>query len=453
MSQLSGLQFLESLTNFETTQDYSYNRELNLERMRALLKTLSHPESSFPAILVGGTKGKGSSSTLIAQLLTEAGYRVGLYRSPHLYDLRERIAIDEQLISRQDLENGLLKIRDAAQDLSADFGRLTYFETLTALAFIHFQSKLVDVAILEVGMGGRLDATTCAQTIGSLLMPISLDHMSHLGGTLAAIAYEKSFVMKKNAFVTLASQPEEAQKVFDSRLEEIKELACHEDRDFSYAIRRSDASGNLFDFYFQDKELLGLELCLPGLFQVQNASNALACALQADQRLKNCMNETTIRRAFQRISLEGRLQIVSSEPLVVLDAAHNEASFSQLLLSLDHIWPDRKKTLLLNIAKDKDLSGIKRVLASYPPQKIIIVSAQSSRLHQADDLAFRLKPLNVTVMRSLSQDLRPTIQGMDEREMLILCGSFYLLGEAQPFLNEIFTPVLVTEKIAELELS
>ena len=319
--------------------------DFNLDRMRALMAALGNPERRYPILHVAGTKGKGSTCALMASALTAAGYRTGLYTSPHLQDFVERIQIDGQPVSHA----GLAELVEQVKPAVAKIPQLTTFEITTALGFLYFARQKVDAAVIEVGLGGRLDATNVVTPRVAVITSLSYDHMAVLGNTLTLIAGEKAGILKPG--IPAVSSPQEAEALF------VLERVAKErgtpltlvGRDLPFEPQQHSLDGQTFIILHS-----AFRIPLLGSHQVVNAATAYA-ALQAS-RLN--VPEDAIRQGFAGVRWPCRFEVVRREPPVVLDSAHNTDSFQKLRQTLDDYLPGRGVILIFGASEDKDVAGM-----------------------------------------------------------------------------------------------
>ena len=318
----------ESLRYFEGLQPSTIR--LGLDRVREALQLLKNPQTHYPAVHVAGTNGKGSTCAFAAACLRAQGYRVGLYTSPHLNRVNERIQINGEPIRDGALAEGIERLR-AALPTSLD---LTYFEFGTLLALHHFAEERVDVAVLETGMGGRLDATTAARAEVTAITPVSFDHQEYLGFTLAAIAAEKAGIIRPNVPVVVGPQEPEALEVIEKAAQAAGARVYRIGRDFDF---EPEPAGK-YTYRGMRTRVPGLYPGLRGPHQVQNAAVALACLeLLEDRGLK--ISRENARAGLAGTEWPGRLEEFAGSPRVVLDGAHNPQGVETLVKALDALYP------------------------------------------------------------------------------------------------------------------
>lgn len=433
MRYSDALRYLNTFRNFESRPADSYGRELNLKRMVWLLGQFGSPEKNIRFVLVAGTKGKGSTACLLASILSEAGCRTGLYTSPHLLSPCERMRINGQAISRNDFGKLFRRVREQLGKVGvAPWGSPTYFEVMTLGAFLYFAQRKVSAAVLETGLGGRLDATNAVDPLISVLTPISYDHMDQLGNSLPAIAREKWAIVRKRGVLVCGRQPTSVRSRLSRWIREKKVKAFLFDKDFRAIPEDLTERGSFFSLRLRRKNIRHLFVSLPGSFQIENA----ACAVQAAELLRSSfgfrISGENIRSGLGKVSWEGRFQVLSHRPLVLVDGAHNGASFRALRESILTIFPGKKVTIILGLSSDKDLKRISGELACFEPERIIATQARNPRAMSAELLAEQLreKGLRVRKAAGLSGALKIAFGRGNSKDVFLITGSLFLVGEA-----------------------
>ena len=358
------LAYIYSFTDYEKTPVPHAAANYDLRRVKELLAYFDNPHLKTKSVHITGTKGKGSTAIMIASVLTAAGYRTGLYTSPHLLTLQERIRVDNELIPEAELVNIVGKLKPVAEEVNrrATYGKLTTFEILTSLAFIYFAEKASDFMVLEVGMGGTYDATNVIKNPEvCVVTSISYDHTEVLGNTLAQIAGEKTGIIKPGCIVVTAPQQNEAMEVIRRR--------CAEKG--ARLIRvGSEVKWKMVDCDIKHQTLIvsgrrgDHEITIPllGDHQLVNAATAVA-SLEVLVDRGFDIAEQSLRQGLSRIVWPGRFQIIGNHPAVVLDGAHNADSASKLRQTLEQYFGNRKVVFVIGASSDKDIAGIVRELA------------------------------------------------------------------------------------------
>jgi len=412
------LDYLYSFVDYSLKKTSELARaHFELDRIRALLAALGDPQDTYPIIHVAGTKGKGSTCALAASALRAAGYRTGLYISPHLQDYTERIQVDGVSMPHADL----VALVDEIKPAVASVPGLTTFEITTALGFLYFARQKATAAVVEVGLGGRLDATNVVAPRVSVITSLSYDHMAVLGNTLAAIAGEKAGIIKPGVPVVSSIQPQEALAVLEKVAAERHAPLILVGREVRFEAGPHSLDG-------QQLKVQGVELTLPllGAHQLVNAAAAYA-ALQASGLT---VPEAAIREGFARVVWPCRFEVVRREPPVVLDSAHNRDSARHLRQALDDYFPGRPVVWVFAILEDKDAAGM---LAELAPRLTHIVATQADhpRALEAEKLAdlAHQAGLQVEIRRPGSDALARALELAVGRALVLVAGSVAFAGE------------------------
>ena len=388
-----------------------------LERIETLLEALGNPERRCTLVQVAGTNGKGSVAAMLATILKADGRRVGLYTSPHLVSFRERIRVDGEAITEDDVADGFDAIATLVARLDA-----TMFEASTALALDHFAREAVDVAVLEVGLGGRLDATTVGTPAVTALARIDLDHQEVLGATLAAIAAEKAAIIRSGVAVSAAQAPEAAD-VLIARAAAVGVPLLMEGRELSVRVRARDLDAQTIDAAGPGWRLEGLRLPLLGVYQPSNALVALAAARTLGVRDAAC------REGLARARWPGRFEVLRArDRIVVLDGAHNPAGAAALAASLTEWFGTTPLTLVFGALRDKDAPGMLAALA--PRARRLIFTASSSPRAARPEALRDAAPAGAAVELAESAPEALALAAREPRTpILCVAGSLSLLGD------------------------
>ncbi|MFC6080051.1 bifunctional folylpolyglutamate synthase/dihydrofolate synthase [Sphaerisporangium aureirubrum] len=355
-----------------------------LDRINILMDLLGQPQRSYPVVHITGTNGKSSTARMVDTLLRERNLRVGRFTSPHLTSMRERITVDGKPLSEERFVQVYEDVQPYLELVDKQQGRLSFFETLTAMAYAAFADAPVDVAVIEVGMGGTWDSTNVADGTVAVVTPISLDHMSYLGPDVETIAREKAGIIKPGATAVLAQQPLAAAEVLMRRAAEIGATVAREGLEFGVVQREVAMGGQMLRL----QGLKGVydEVFLP-LYGNHQAGNAV-CALAAVETLTagdDPLDADLVRNAFAQVSSPGRLEVVRRGPTVLVDAAHNPGAAQSVVETLEESFGFDRLIGVVAVMADKDVAGVLELLE--PVMAEIVVTRNSSpRSMEVDDL-------------------------------------------------------------------
>jgi dihydrofolate synthase/folylpolyglutamate synthase len=435
----AALAYINTFINSEKSPDFSRQaRFYNLERISRLLAKLGNPHRRLKVVHVAGSKGKGSTAALIASILTHAGYKIGLFTQPHLITPRERCRINSRLISEEEFAGyvGRLKPSIEAVAESESIGQVSFFEIYTALAFTYFADNAVDFAVVEVGLGGRLDATNVVDPLVSVITPISLEHTAILGDTHEAIAKEKAEIIKPSRPVILAPQLSEAQAVFETvaadRDAPMDEVGC------DIHLKRKDWSlnGQAFDLTTQSAFYPDLFLPLLGEHQAINAATAIACIERIRQEGYK-VPRTSIYGGLKAVRWAGRMQVVGQSPVILLDGAHSPTSAEALCKAIREVFRYRRLILVVGLMRDKDLQAIGQVLCPFADEIIATQAFDNPRVTPAEEIAQAWSETGTILHVCPSvREAIPLAQSIaTTSDLICVAGSIYIVGEAMKVLD------------------
>ena len=438
--------YLDSFINYERKVDYPYVKTLKLARVECLLKTLDIDYKKLKAVHIAGTKGKGSTATFCAYLLSSAGYKVGLYTSPHFLDFRERIRILEEtrnqstktrinnyLISKDDVVSILREMQPYLEKLrfTEKLGYLSFFEVYTALAFKYFLKRNLDFVVLETGLGGRLDATNVVNPLVSIITHIGYDHTDKLGNTLPEIAGEKAGIIKANTDVVSAAQRQSVLRVFKERSRKLGSKLFVFGRDFKIVRNNLSADSSDFDFSFGKNKLKELTVSLKGRCQLENASLAIASLFLLKE--KGIVNgNIKFKEAIKNSFIEGRFEVLKSNPLIVCDIAHNPSSFIALRDNLRIYYPWKKIILIFAVSEDKDMCSM---LKKIKFEQIILTRFNNSRACDPTEIQKRCKIKKAFISKDINSAVKKAKSFYDKDSLILISGSVFLVGEAKELLQ------------------
>ena len=426
------LDYLYSFIDYSLTRNLRYSAEkFNLERMVAFMQLLGNPQNDYKVIHVAGTKGKGSTSAMLSSILTSAGYKTGFYSSPHMLDFNERIRIGSRLISNQQLVDLVNTVR-AFVPLVRE---LTTFEIITGMAFLFFSQEQVDFAVIEVGMGGRLDATNIVHPLLSIITSISHDHMKVLGSTLKKIAGEKAGIIKGGVPVVISNQRKSPRETIAAVAQQKKAPLYQSDLIFGIERGEHSLKGQSFRFIPRVHNSLGatqptreFDMPLIGEHQLENARTAYT-ALQIMREQGFHISEENIRDGFQKMDWPGRMEVISREPLIIVDGAHNRDSFRKFRETIDAYLPDKKKILIFGASEDKEVElMLGRVQSSL--DELIITKAQHPRALEGKIIAAKAKKMKIKyrVTDSVEDALDLAVKKADKNTVILAAGSIFIAG-------------------------
>lgn len=417
-------------------------RAFNLERMVHLLDKLGNPQNHVPTVHIAGSKGKGSTASMVASIAQAAGYRAGLFTSPHLAEYEERFTIGGRKPTAEQIVTYVQQVRHVVEEMDRDgsHGHVTFFEISTAIGWLHFLAEKVDLAVMEVGLGGRLDSTNVCQPLVTIITSISRDHTRLLGDTLAQIARQKAGIIKPGVPIVSGVADAEAQTA-------IEEVAIGQDaplfqcgRDF-YLKSRS-VEGPLVhydvDVEFQSRVIAGLRLGLPGQHQTTNA----ACAVVASRLLNERgyeISDEQIRSGLAQTRCPSRIEIVHRNPMVILDVAHNIASIQALSDVITHIQ-DTPKVCIVSISQEKDAAEMLQILSTVFDHLVLTEFQSNPRAISLADLEQLATNVECEVLTAAEP--RTAIEVAQELAgssgLICATGSFFLVAEVQEIIPEVF---------------
>ncbi|MBI2954614.1 MAG: bifunctional folylpolyglutamate synthase/dihydrofolate synthase [Chloroflexi bacterium] len=407
----------------------------NLERVYRLMERMGSPHIILRCIHIAGTKGKGSTAAMIASVLSASGHRTALFTSPHLHDFRERIRVDGQKIGEERLAAIVSRLQPHVDSVHATYpelGRLTTFEITTALAFTHFVEQNAQLAVIEAGLGGRLDATNVVQPLVTVLMPISLDHTQILGDTIQAIAAEKAGIVKHGGIVVSAPQPPEALTVFRQVAEEKGARLFLVGSDWRWREdwnERGEPGDLTVDGMFD--KYIGLRLPLLGRHQTANAATAIA-AIECLRFHHVVVTPDQVREGIGQVKWPGRLEMVSWMPRVLVDGAHNVDSMGKLRQALEDIFNYRRLILILGASVDKDIDGIVKEIT--PAAHHVVITRSSHTRSASPEIIARAieSPSNATtIVDDVPSALRVATGLAGPKDLIVATGSLFVVVEVR----------------------
>lgn len=446
MTEDEAIAYLHQFINYEDPAARKRGPGFTLDGMRCLLDLLDHPECAFPSVVVAGSKGKGSTCALLASILRASGYRTGLYSQPHLHSWRERVRIDGQPLPPAALVAAVERLRAIVPQLPERcpaIAQPTYYELGTAVALLHFAAVLADIAVLEIGLGGRLDAINTVTPRVSAITAISLEHTDVLGTTLAAIASEKAGIIKPGVPVVVASQPPEAAAVF-------RRVAAQQGAPLIWAterVRLTPAGDPAGPAALDGRQAVTLTLP-PGLAGTGSAERALLLPLLGRHQLDNATTAVVVAEELAAAGWAidgeavvaglaatrwpGRLEVLCRSPLLIVDGAHNPESAERLREALAWHFPGRRLTLVLGILGDKDLAGIASALAP-AAARVLVVTSGGPRAAPATAIAAAVETAGgrPKIMTTVAAAIDDALAAAGSDDIICVTGSLMTVAAAR----------------------
>jgi len=425
--------------NYQQTLDYLYSKlpmftrvgavaiKKDLHNTLAMCSALGNPQNKFKSIHIGGTNGKGSTSHMLAAILQQAGYKTGLYTSPHLKDFRERIKINGKMVSKSFVTNFVAQQKELISTIEPSF-----FEVTVAMAFDYFAKEKVDIAIIEVGLGGRLDSTNIILPELSVITNISLDHTNILGDTLPEIAFEKAGIIKENIPVVVGEKQSETAPVFIEKAKSTNSAISFADTLLNIKDNRQKGTYLQIDIYQGDELIFPkLTLDLTGTYQLKNILTVIQSVIELRTQEFNITDEAlyaAIKNVKKLTGLQGRWQTLSKSPLVICDTGHNKAGISEVLLNIKNT-PHQNLRFVIGMVKDKDIDG---VLALLPKDATYyFCNPNLERALPAEELAQKAKPfgLNGNVFKNVADAFQNAKNDAESNDLIFIGGSTFVVAE------------------------
>ncbi len=423
------LDYLYSFVDFSLKHSSELAKaDFSLDRMRLFMAEIGNPQDKYPCIHVAGTKGKGSTSAFCASALQYSGRKVGFYSSPHLQDFTERIQINSLPISHSEFSQLIEELKPAIKL----FKNLTTFEITTALAFLHFAKNNVDCAVIEVGLGGRLDATNIITPVVSVITSLSFDHTAVLGNTLTKIAGEKAGIIKPGIPVVSAPQKDESLAVLKKISSERGCSFTLVGSDLTYKSADHNLEGQNFSVQLNNtpvRDPIPFFIPLLGQHQVENAVTAYGALLRSPFKI----TEEQIAKGFAKVSWPCRFEIVSKEPVIVLDSAHNEDAFLRLAQTVETYFAGQKMVIILGISEDKHLSEMLKAI-KHITALVIITRANHPRALEPEKIKNIVieNGLNYEIVEPVGAALHRALEiNKNNGSIILSAGSMFVTAEVK----------------------
>lgn len=411
-------------------ESHKFGMRLGLDNIKKLLELLGNPQDNLNIIHVAGTNGKGSTCSFISTILKESGYKVGLYTSPYLETFTERIRVNGENIPQEEVARIINIIKEKIEIMvNEGYSYPTEFEIVTAMAFYYYNDQNVDFVALEVGLGGRYDATNVIDNpLVSVIASISLDHTGILGDTIAKIAYEKGGIIKENSTTIVYPQKREAKEVIKNICKE-KNSIYIECNFKDINIKECNIDLQKFDCMINNKEYRDLEIQLIGDHQINNSILALTVIDFINNKKKLNISEESIRRGLRETRWPGRIEKIKENPMFIIDGAHNEDGAISLAKSIDKYLQGRNLTLVMGMLEDKDIKSVLDILI---PRfnKIITTTPDNPRAIDANLLEEKIKPYNKEVIckPNIDDAVNYALENVKSDEVIVSAGSLYMIG-------------------------
>lgn len=408
--------------------------KLGLDNIHTLLERMNTPYKKLKCIHITGTNGKGSVASMVSSILIQAGYNVGLYTSPHLVDIRERVQVNRKWILKSEF---MTRIEEIAEIINADDSfEPTFFEVLTALALDHFVRKQVDFVVLEVGMGGRLDATNVVNALVSVITNVSLDHVDYLGKDKKEIAGEKAAIIKNRNFVVTGETDRDVLAVILRRCRETKSkmMAAGREITFSY-VDGEDINYQTASYVGRIQSYENVKIPLLGKHQIANAATVIGI-VEAMMMQGVDISETAIRQGFLKAQWRGRFQVVhSGNTNYILDCAHNIGSMSYMMDTIKTYFPDRKFAFIITFAEDKAVSEMLDIVAPLAKELIFPNIVENKRIIYNEKLVKMCRDKKIDVLLTCTDTVAEAVEYTRSREFVFCAGSVFLIGEMLPIVD------------------
>ncbi len=432
------LDFIYSFIDLSITRNLRYSPEkFNLSRMDKLMVLLGDPQLNYDVIHVAGTKGKGSICEMAASIMKEAGYKVGFYSSPHMIDFRERIKINNHDIPKKILTHYVTNLRHIINSVE----KISTFEIITAIAFKYFADQQVDIALIEVGMGGRLDATNVVKPVVSVISPVSHDHMKILGNTIAKIAEEKAGIIKKSVPVILSPQKKSAKEAIERIANSKGSLIIDTSKIYKYKQIKFSLLKQSFMIIERASNLSVAnspiyEIPLLGDHQINNAITAYACIVQL-RKIGYEVSENALANGFSKVEWPGRFEVICQKPLVIVDGAHNKDSFRKLRNTIKKYLGKEKVTLIFGASEDKEVRSMLQIIRPYIAHLIFTKSEHPRALgiSELENFALNLDLKNYST-RKIDNIIPLILRKSKQDQVFIASGSIFIAGAIKQLLAE-----------------
>lgn len=438
MNYSDALEYLDSFINYEKERSFNYPEALKLDRMRDLAKEFGNPQKAYECLLIAGSKGKGSTAAVLSSILRMEDYRVGLFTSPHLVDLRERIQVNGLLISEVRFAECVRVLSKILDSYEWKKNPPTYFELLTVIAFQHFKEMKAHIAVLEVGLGGLYDSTNIVDAKVAGITRISLEHTDKLGKTVAKIAVQKSGIIKGREYVVTAPQEADAERTIQKACEERDATLFRVGKEIKLTERNYDDKAQHFDFKSEFGNFFDLKLGLLGNHQIENAAVAIGMAKALEMKTRLKVSDTAVKRGVLDAHWPGRMELAGSQPRILLDGAHNPESIERLLSAVRRHFIHENLNVVFATANDKDWEGMLGVLLP-EANSLTLTRFPGERAQDPRTLAGfadKIFTKEIHVEDNARTALEDAIVKSGPQDLVLVTGSLYLVGEIKKAMAE-----------------
>jgi len=416
---------------------YKFGSKLGLENIRRLTELLGNPQKSYKIIHIAGTNGKGSTSSMVHDVLMSSGYKAGLFISPYLEEFTERIQINKVHIDEDSLARITTIVKEKIDIMLLEgYNHPTEFEVVTAIGFKYFEEQKIDFLVLEVGLGGRFDATNViTNTLVSVITSISYDHMQYLGNTLEEIAFEKAGIIKENSSVVIYPQSDNIKNVIKEQAK-LKNALVYEVNQDNIEKTSGDLTGQEFNYLKSDVfSLSNLKINLLGEHQLYNAITALR-ALEIIKEKGYNITEESIKEGFKSCRFAGRFEVINKEPIIILDGGHNINGIEYFSKAINEYFNDKKIILFYGMLKDKNPNDVIDYLISLS-KEIYTLTPNNPRAMSAHDMASLIQKhsnIKVTPVKN-TKDIVDILNSINKDEIIAFVGSLYMIGDVRTILK------------------
>ena len=410
----------------------TFSSRLDLKGIKYLLKLLGNPHNNYHTVHVGGTNGKGSTAAMINSILIKSGYKTGLFTSPYLEKFPERIKINNEEISRDEITSFIKKIIYKIEELSlTGFEKPTTFEIITTMCFDFFAKQNIDIGVMEVGLGGRFDATNVITPSVSVITPISFDHTNVLGNTIEEITYEKSGIIKKDGTTVVAPQNREADEMIQRICKDRSNNLYRVNEDIKFQLKGSSLSGTVFDVQGLENNYNDLKIKLIGEHQVINAAVAIG-AIETLSMKGFHITKESIKTGLYETYWPGRMEIISKDPKILIDVAHNVHSMKILKNTIQNHMKYDNLILVLGVLRDKNYPKMVKEIVPIA-NTVITVEPDSNRALKVEDLVEEVKKYNCNCIigKDIEKAIKKALEIANEKDLICFAGSIYLAGKVR----------------------